>query len=348
MDSIGKALEILRETYPTCNFNDDFVNGVRSFVKSKSDKDSINGMLLMRKSANQGCYYAKMICIYRDLREAIANGNYSLSNIDSLHIIADRYNINFANILASDLYQEKGRYYESLKDLEGAKKIYDLAEKAAFKALKKGHPAGLRMLGDMRLAGFNFEFNRLRKASDKLKSELSWHHLFLRFFSKKYYSIASGIIIDEKIGPTTEYSIPNKDFWIDIAIANHHFEGECGLLYFISNNEDETIRKVINAAFRDASASSDKGALEYLRYRINILSQKSQYERFIDYLKQQYKGDSFKTGLFRELDTKALDGTPGSICYSWLNKKVVINNMSILNELTDMNEIDERLYDRPI
>ena len=168
---------------------------------------------------------------------------------------------------------------------------------------------------------------------------------------KKYYSIASGYILERIIynrwGSNRDYEMPNKDFWINIVIANHHFEGECALLTDVSNDEDLYLTRLINAALNDMTISSDSGAISHLQFRINVLSAKPRYEKWISELKNKYKGDPLRKNVFNECDVSKMENTEFNLCFSWLNKKVVVDDRNLLNELSDNNDVDGRMYDKP-
>lgn len=354
-DSLDTALDVLKKTRPNGKFNEDFITGAQLFINSKTPDDSIKGLSILKKSANQGCYYAKMICQYLKIREDINKGDYSLTNIDSLEILAKRHNIVFSYILISDLYQEKGRHEEAIKDIEAARNNYKIAEDMALIALRSGHPAGIKMLGDMRLSGFNYQYNSNGRSFYQLKKEKSHHHLMLRFSDRKYYNILSGFFNDHRLfvnvnGKDEDYQLPNKEFWSDVAIANHHFEAECSLLNFFTNEEEEYIKKLIHASIKDIEfsvSSKGEGSEKYLNYRINILSNYPQYNSFLSKLYELYKNDNKRNYLFNKVDLEKLEGSQYKAHFSWINKKTVFNKKSLFNELSNLFEIEDRLYDNP-
>lgn len=62
-----KALKALQEGRPSGGFDQNFIMGMEAMLGSKLVKrDSIEGMNYMKTSADQGCLYAEMICIFRE------------------------------------------------------------------------------------------------------------------------------------------------------------------------------------------------------------------------------------------------------------------------------------------
>lgn len=347
-NNIYPALDTLNASHPRGNFNEEFVLAINSLIKG----DSIKGMQNMKQSADKGCYYAKMICIYREMKKQIDQKGYSLGKIDSLQLFANRDSISFANILISDLYQDKGRYLESVKDIEAARDIYKKAEIAALEALRRGHPAGVIMLGDMRLGGFNFEYRHGRnKSFIALMKDQSWHHLMIRFSSGKYYAIAAGERVDSYLfskenGHSNNENSPNWHFWSDLSICNHNFEEETWLLNETYNDDITYVKKLINACIEDAPLACDEKNKELIRYRIRVLESKKEYQKFIWALRDKYQNDPQRSDLFTEGDVGNV-GDEVTLHFSFINHKTTFSNTSLLNECDSNSEIEDRIYDRP-
>ena len=107
------ALKVLQDQRPECHFNRTFISAMDAAIgTSRMKKDVDSAWVLLRKSSEEGCLYAKMMCCYQDAITEMANGSRSIY-IEPLYNILPT--IPFAGVLLSDLFIRVGKYGEAIK-----------------------------------------------------------------------------------------------------------------------------------------------------------------------------------------------------------------------------------------
>jgi hypothetical protein len=107
------ALKVLQEQSPDCHFNRTFITAMDAAIgTSRMKKDIDSAWVLLRKSSEEGCLYARMMCSYQDAINELASGSKSI-NIEQLNDILPT--IPFAGVLLSDLLIRTGHYGEAIK-----------------------------------------------------------------------------------------------------------------------------------------------------------------------------------------------------------------------------------------
>ena len=147
-----KALEVLQDGRPYGDFNMNFIMGMDAMIQSQFDaqqartekdsilietwnskakSDSIEAMSYMKKSADQGCLYAEMICLFREAENSRTSDNqrFRMSEIGE--------EIPFAYVLLSYLAHKEERFMTI---------GLPASDYYAVQAIGKGNQAGRLML----------------------------------------------------------------------------------------------------------------------------------------------------------------------------------------------------------
>lgn len=227
-----KALQAFKASRPNGHFNEAFIGALEHLSGlNHVAKDSIAGMRLMRQSAEEGCIYAEMIDLYRRMEQEVSNGDRSLKGMERLVEIGKE--IPFAQILEADLYEKA--------------QMFDLSERAALRALRRGHPAGAYLLAS-RLNRHWFKDANAYKAG-----ESAWYlHIAqaaIRYAEPKE-QLLTGLFCNlykqDLPGQDLEAGLP---FWTDVTTHNHYTDLSVHLL-------------LATSTVRSPKASTGEGAFQ--------------------------------------------------------------------------------------
>ena len=354
----NKALKVLQEVRKDGNFDMEFIEGMDAMLRHKGSTNDSLGMSHMQKSALQGCKYAKMICMYRE----IESGKYPVSKFDDL-LKEIGESIPFAYALACRL--------AILADAP----IW--ACKYAAIASGKGHPAGALVLTSNTAEGKglgSFMGHILAMNNEPTKDQIGMIHgirqllhACARFSPNKLFILEAAYLADNYYyRKEKKKAIPFEDvhLWSNAAIANKLTGMELQLLILSRNLGDETyLKKLIESSLSHIDKEKDS---PYYYGNLSLLINTSSLEiGYIDSLMNVYKDNPFKQGLlsqkyvqdsilhFKQIKSPKLQHVRGdnynlSISISPLvfTTKLKIDDRSILNEFSDF--IQDDLYDRPL
>lgn len=343
----GAALDTLRSTRVHGNFNEEFVEGVRATIV---EKDSLHAMEYWRLSAEKGCQYAKMICLFRDIEHDIRDNRFRKESLNELKNISSE--IMFANVLISNLLQQQGRSFEEcngthLKNNEISALYYKEAEEFGKKAIAHDHPAGILALNDGRIYGYHFDSHIHLKTDTK--KELSYRYMLLRMAPEKRNHIVYGYDLDANIYHVKNNKWPDKthfDFWIDTAIANDDLHFITNILMNLENISTKDIEKITSATIKFITSETDPKIQELLSLHFGTLRNR-RYVEFKDYLlslEKMYKNDPLKRNIIISCNNLP-NGTKVSVPFSFTSTIFTFDNYSILNEC---GNVAEHFYDKPI
>lgn len=250
------ALKALQTAHVNGGFDMNFINGMKYLLGITVEKDSIIGNEYMKKSANNGCVFAKMI---REFRKQDSNPKFQFSSFNEYC-----NEIPFAHVLRSWLLAKRGDMFQ--------------AQPEAMEAISLGHPAGAYMLkytehkGFKVLAKWEMAFRALPNTMNKQDC------VNLGFF----YNFITYVQLEHKPIP-----IELLEFWGELAIENHSFDAECWILkcWEISNEKlsNDNYLKLLEAALVDAQGRIPYPTLTYIAYKINEIPS------FKEQLKYKYK-----------------------------------------------------------
>lgn len=217
-----KALGILNKYRESGKFNLDFLTALEFlFGTPKVNANSLMGMKYMHESANQGCKFAELICIYKDTYYKICKDKNTSINTKRLDEIGKE--IPYSFVIKSLLLMAAGKYYE--------------AEVAANKAMWLHHPAG----------ALAFEFmpdDYYDNVSTGIGNGLSNFSDNKLYLARKYQEMAMRMTWTAKdrsvlMSYKLDYFIHEKDtmdftqnfkFWSEVAINSGSISSQVGLL----------------------------------------------------------------------------------------------------------------------
>ncbi len=251
------ALDTLNKSRPNGKFNMAFVESISALLSG----DTILSKSLMKLSAEEGCLYAKMFCIFKDLYSFKDNQEMIISSIKNINeslqelaIIGKE--IPFANVLISWITKDLGD------------QNYKLSELYAQIAIRKGHPAGALVFSyapsmycdsiDSEISKFitwDGDFTDTYKASwtiDNVIDLLERYNnitmslrLSLPQWPFRSKNICCGQKIDKVLTTIThgyneyftssqlinkEYPFERLHFWCDLSISTHDFYSEMQII----------------------------------------------------------------------------------------------------------------------
>lgn len=347
-----KALQILQDFRSGGKFDMNFVEGMTFMLQKEGSIGDSLGMEYMRKSANQGCLYAQMICLYRD----IESGKGKVSEFDYLiKEIGD--SIPFAYALASRLA------------LLINTPVW--ACKYAAIASGKGHPAGALVLTSLAKGGINvgayykklFCMNTLpdEEQVGLTHAIRQFLHYCARLSPKKLFAIEMAYLSDNyfyRFEKQKPIPLDEIRFWSDAAIANKLTGLELQLMLVAEKqNDDLYYKKLLESLIHHIDKKCDDPSL-FGKLSIMVISHLD--EEYIDSLRNIYNNDDFKKEL---LSPKYLEDTlrnwaqtdPQKLNNAQIQFSIdpqipitslIIDDRAILNELSDY--IIDDLYDRPL
>ena len=304
------ALKTLQTAHVNGGFDMNFINGMKYLLGITVDKDSIIGNEYMKKSANNGCVFAKMMW---EFRKQESNPQFQFSCFNEYC-----NEIPFAHVLRSWLLAKRGDMFQ--------------AQPEAMKAISLGHPAGAYMLKYTEYKGFKLldkwqmAFRALPNTMNKQDCvNFGFYYDYIFYFHLNQRPIPSELL----------------EFWEEIAIENHCFDAECRILGCLemSNEElsDDNYRRLLEAALVDAKGMVPPSTLTFIAFKINEipsfneqLKLKYQYEPHIQEILSITPGS-------RYYQVEKETGKP-SLWLLDLEKKMNLPNITdwqILNELSD-------------
>lgn len=351
----NKALDSLVFSRQEGFFNLEFVDAMYAMLVSK---DSIKGAELMQESAAKGCKYAKMICNFRQMEKEIKESNYTISQISDLEELCPF--ITFANILVSYLYSEKAYYLDSISGKEVSEPFYKKASEYALKAINNGHPAGALLFIKTHIMDYYLKLLCQNTTSIlSLKHELSVMSLMTRLlptqeknyfirhaFHNDIYIYGDTVYKTDKYGMQYGKIVPNnkqKNFWIDVAIANKYLVFIIDLIIDTNNSEEGYLKKLFSSAMELVTSDSNEIIKVILSSKASSMI-KDGYEDYIESLKNRY-ANTFKVDILEGKYKKLQNGEEVRLPYSWSTKRYFFDNRNILNEF---GEIDNHIYGTPL
>lgn len=323
-----KANDLLLNYRPKGNFNPVFTKAVASLIGNANTKrDTIKGMQLMHESAEKGCLFAEMFCIYKDgyLKKGI--GSDKLHRLDEIS-----KEITFAHVIKSLLLMKNG----DLKE----------AAEAANMAMWKKHPAG----------AFAFEFmpgdyyddyntgitNGVKNMSDEdVRYARKMQETFLRMtWTSKEKSLLMACQLDKNVCKRDSDSyIDRFKFWTDVALANESF----GTMILLLNQYCELIdkgfkdnnNKLIDPLLRGIFANLThfnhlNYPPSYIYYLLNFLKNEKYVPRhYLNQLLNVYGNKEFEYFL------KKADGNfPKITLFYPVLEQAIIDDFNLLSEFT--------------
>lgn len=203
MGQKNEALKALQESRPQGHFNIDFVEGLTSLLGTQYiPRDSVRGMGFMEKSAKQGCLYAEMLCLYREMerKKTCEDGGKTLIEIGD--------SIPFAYVLMSNLC-----------DRFGGEKGKEQSERFASFAINKKCYSAADLLLNIAYNDATPTFNQRSYAEKALRYASDKRNLIVLSY---YYDVQNMLHINGQHGRMLyHYDVNVNDFWADVAIANH-------------------------------------------------------------------------------------------------------------------------------
>lgn len=252
-NGIDSAYNYLQKSRPNGHFNIEFVKGIRAMTSVDSATKQ-NSWKFFRESADKGCLYAKMMCIYKDVMKilrCVKKGDKlpqkyvdDITNkYDSLYEIGEE--IPFSRVLLSCI-------------LGKTDKNLDRSEHYAHEALIRGHLAGIVALNENAFYYNNLINEIIPTWDDDHPKQFSESIQFNQITEKDLHAV-KGFWISTQLGlryspisankmgfislgayltrikhyayePEKEYPIEYFHFWCDVAIANHDYLNECNRL----------------------------------------------------------------------------------------------------------------------
>jgi len=304
------ALKTLQTAHVNGGFDMNFINGMKYLLGITVNKDSIIGNEYMKKSANNGCVFAKMMW---EFRKQESNPQFQFSCFNEYC-----NEIPFAHVLRSWLLAKRGDMFQ--------------AQPEAMKAISLGHPAGAYMLKYTEYKGFKLldkwqmAFRALPNTMNKQDCvNFGFYYDYIFYFHLNQRPIPSELL----------------EFWEEIAIENHCFDAECWILGCLEmSNEklsDDNYRRLLEAALVDANGMVPPSTLTFIAYKINEIPS------FNEQLKLKYQYEPHIQEILsitpesRYYQVEAKTGKP-SLWLQDLEKKMdlqYITDWQILNELSD-------------
>ncbi len=347
-----KALDELQKSRKEGNFDMEFVEGMSAMLR-KIDyvRDSL-GMEHMRRSANNGCLYAKMICLYRDAE----CGKVKVSDfMNFADIIGD--SIPFAYALASRLA------------LLVNSPVW--AAKYAAIASGKGHPAGALFMtsiprGGMDIGEYYLSLLNMDTQPDEAQNSLihgfrQLFHYCVRLSPNKLVATEAAYLADNYFYRNEKQKqIPLEEvhFWGDVAMANKLTGLELQLMLLaVIQNDENYVRKNLESLM----GHINKETVDTLYFeKLSVIALSYLDNNYIDSLRNVYQNDVFK----KEILSREYCGNiirKWNVLYPQMFKdgklmitvpSVVdmfsfdISDRDLLNELNDFFADD--LYNRPL
>lgn len=366
------ALDTLQATKPKGKFNVEFVRGMKCLLS----KDSIvrnQGMAYMQESANKGCLYAKMLCLFDKWRNLIKEKdqmkiNASMSFIKSgekeMEEIARE--IPFAYVLLSWLSKNMGNSNNAVSDY------------FAQLAIREGHPAGGLIITYTPESVIEAEIGKFitydSYGGEKYRNDWSYNDFKNILMRRNCLEIAlrtnvpHSILKNEcityalrtdkiltAINRNGHYPLLNSypkerlRFWGDVAMANHDFHGECQVLnsYKVeepTKKEDLLYKeKLIRAIFEDNYFEKDYlddkmviGVCEFLRDELRSLP-----SDVLKSLRTDYKNNDVAQALLNIGKTNGARFIPGR--YGLNSVNFTLDNVGYLGLLNEFSGITEGL-----
>lgn len=342
-DSV-KALRAMQQTRPDGNFDKNFVSAMQRILGTPYvEKDSVMAIKYMQKSAEAGCRFARMLCLFRQMERSQQEGkpeNYEKHK----QLEAMGEHIPFAYALDAWLCRlEKGIHIRMAENCD--------------KAMSYGHPAGAFILVGLQVDALNIFMNynikkgekyliacwltgmyqkALRMTSNKqqiideqpfkqLCIIMAWD--YLQKFYKEIKDKFENNNTSSNTNPKTDLSLEDINFWMDVIIANHCFDEECLLLIQYLLPYEITCR-LMEAALADARPECPQENLTTLSTRINLMP-----SSFTSQLDKKYKNDSFRQELLHSERYNKFKSTPE--LEEVENHVVVTASSIIMNSFSD-------------
>ena len=304
----GKALSLLQETRSKAQFDDAFVNAVELLIGSANVKpDNQKGMQLMHESAQKGCLYSKLFCLYKDTEKELMKTPTAYIDTTLFNNLSKE--ISFAHVMEALLFIRAGK----LK----------LAEDAAHMAMWKKHPAGAFAFEFMPPEYYiDFENNIKNKANGlsnaDLFKKLRIQEMALRStWSNKDNSLVLTCVLDKVLHDRLGQDFTNNfKFWTEVAIENECIISQVRLLriyeYMINNGYKDTNRiidpllKCVLFNFNFGKYDLYPNYNEYIILFIKFLRSKKLFpQRYLNYMMGSYWSD--KLAYYLETVNKPLD-----------------------------------------
>lgn len=303
-----KALTMLQETRKKAKFDDAFVNAVELLIGSANVKPNyMKGMQLMHESAESGCLYSKLFCLYKETEKELMKT--PTAYIDTTQFNNLSKEIPFAHVMEALLFIRAGK----LK----------LAENAAHMAMWKKHPAGAYVFEFMPTEYYiDFE-NSLKNGANKLSNtdlfkKLRIQEMALRStWSNKDNCLVLTCVLDKVLyGRLDKDFTDNFKFWAQVAIENKCRSSQVRLLriyeYMINNGYKDT-NTIIDPLLRCVLHNFNLGRFdlypnynEYIILFLKYLRNKKLFpQKYLNNLYDSYRSD--KLEYYWETVKKPLD-----------------------------------------
>ena len=326
------ALQALQESRPEGHFDMNFVRGMYQMLDTSNVKANPNyGMDWMVRSAKQGCKYAKMICLFREMEAKVATSKgFTYSDVQQMQQIAKT--IPFANVLLSWLFIRTG--------------AYDMAREFAGKALGKDHhPAGGLMLSSIPPEEQHKTLEKSLADSNNVK-----RHTLLR-----YYEMALRVVPEEQkkncIFMASQLELSNPEgiidvawllFWCDVAVANNMLGVACRYMFnnieVVADKYPQSAKRFFNVILDKVDEKTTQDVKTVLTYLIALCDSKN--SRIVDELKEEYQNNAIVIKLF---DTSSLNGIDNIelSSRSLLTMIYYVSNQVLLNEFSQEVNSDD-------
>lgn len=293
-DSVS-ALEALQTTRPDGHFDMAFVSAMQRIVGSPFvQKDSIWANQLMKQSAINGCKFAELFCLFREIEQMNrVDIKAEIAKYDELEALSE--NIHFGYALTAWLMQKNG---------------WPLAVFDAEHAVSLGHPAGALVLSGINyssiLKGYNcypYYQMAVRMSSNKKPGENAitenvnpapLNSVYIECdtvmgFKKSaiLLSMDGFRMLENKKGGINAFEYC---FWKDVLIANHCFDDlvymsvDFGKVYGV-----DYYKQTLEAAVESATPCCNKNNLVNVSTMVNLCD-----KGFIEIIKRKYREDDFR------------------------------------------------------
>lgn len=327
MDGTLQALQKLR---PEGHFDMNFVRGMRQMLDTAHVTINHNyGLDWMRLSAKQGCKYAQMICLFKDMdTKVVGSKGLAYSDIQQMQKIAKT--IPFANVLLSWLFNKIG--------------AYDMAREFAVKALGKDHhPAGGLMLINIPPEEQHKMFNKALSDSSYKFTHLRYNEMALRVVpsdqKKNCVYMASELDLFNPKGIT---NVDQLVFWCNVAVDNNMLALACRFMHDgikeITVNYPLYAKRFFNIILDKVDEKTTQDVRIELTYLLYLCNQAN--NGIVDELKKEYLNNSVVQKLF---DPSILNGIENMELSSGRLLTIIygINNQVLLDEFSQVVSIDD-------